>query len=284
MPGIMTPDNIQAALESLESELPSLTGKEAWETIKDEFRALKHRLQESDDPEERDRLASELVDLLVPYKHARDQLREETRLRHIRAVLQDTIETDLPAFVATMSVDNKIVEPSADIAMKSMVVDLDQEEAGLRLITIKEGGIEPGKSIKIRNFHLDLLSMTELIAGASSVLITVADPVIAGVLLIIGSLTKVPRAITSQLSEQETSVFWGLVLARDRDNSAEESLIAECANDERVKHGRLPLTNEGVRDALQKLEKLKSVELVKGKEDIEEKENTWRIVEKYEIR
>ena len=71
-------------------------------------------------------------------------MREETRLQHIRAVLQDTIETDLPAFVATMSMDNKIVEPSADIAMKSMVVDLDQEAAGLRLITIKEGGIELG--------------------------------------------------------------------------------------------------------------------------------------------
>ncbi|MEA1893887.1 MAG: hypothetical protein U9N36_01545 [Euryarchaeota archaeon] len=284
MPGIMTPDNIQAALESLESELPSLTGKETWETIKDEFHALKHRLQESDNPEERDRLASELVDLLVPYKHARDQLREETRLQHIRAVLQDTIETDLLAFAATMSVDNKIVEPSADIAMKSMIVDLDQEEAGLRLITIKEGGIEPGKSIKIRNFHLDLPSMTELIAGASSVLITVADPVIAGVLLIIGSLTKVPGTITSQLSEQETSVFWGFVLARDRDNAAEESLIAKYTNDERMKHGRLPLTNEGVRDALYRLEKLKSVELVKGKEDTEEKENTWRIVEKYEIK
>ena len=120
--------------------------------------------------------------------------------------------------------------------------------------------------------------MAELIAGASSVLITVVDPVIAGVLLTIGSLTKVPRAITSQLSEQETSVFWGLVLARDRDNSAEESLIAEYTNDERKKTGRLPLTNEGVRDALHRLEKLKSVELV------EEKENTWRIVEKYEIK
>ncbi|KAF5416053.1 MAG: hypothetical protein C5S48_04195 [Candidatus Methanogaster sp.] len=283
MPGIMTPDNIQAALESLESELPSLTGKEAWETIKDEFRALEHGLQESDDPEERDRLASELVDLLVPYERARDQLREETRLQHIRAVLQDTIETDLSAFVATMSVNNNIVEPSADIAMKSMVVDPDQEEAGLRLITIKEGGIRPGKSIKIRNFHLDLPSMTELIAGASSVLITVADPVIAGVLLIIGSLTKVPRAITSQLSEQETGVFWGLVLARDRDNAAEESLIEEYTNDERMKHGRLPLTGEGVRDALHRLEKLRSVELVEGKEDTD-KENTWRIVEKYEIK
>lgn len=282
----MTPENIQAALDSLESELPSLTGKDVWDSIKDEFHTLKQRLQESDDNEERDMLASELIDLLVPYERARDRLREEIRLQHIRAVLRDTIETDLPRFAATIGVDSKIVEPSAAVILESIVVDLDREESGVRLIKIKEGGIEPGKSIKIRNFHLDLLSMTELIASSTitvTTVITQPDPhiVVAGVLLIINSLTE---TVTIPLSEEDTTVFWGLVLARDRDSSAEESLIAECTNDERVKHGRLPLTNEGVRDALHRLEKLKSVELVEGKEGTEEKENTWRIVEKYEIR
>ncbi len=128
------------------------------------------------------------------------------------------------------------------MVLKSIVVDPDDSE--VRLIKIKEGGTEPGKSVKIRNFHLDLLSMTELIA---TTLITVADPVVAGVLLIIGSLTRIPKAITIEISEQETSVFWGFVLARDADNSAEESLIAEHTNNERKKNGRLPLTNEGVR-------------------------------------
>lgn len=274
MSSIMTPENIQAALDSLESELPSLTGKDVWDSIKDEFHTLKQRLQDSNDPEERDILASELIDLLVPYERARDRLREEIRLQHIRAVLRDTIETDLPAFAAKMEMDSKIVEPSAAVILESIVVDLDQEESEVRLIKIKEGGIGPGKSVKIRNFHLDLLSMTELIATS---IITAADPVVAGVLLIIGSLTKVPKAVTIQLSEQETSVFWGLVLARDVDNSAEESLIAEYTNVEREKTGRLPLTNEGVRDTLYRLEKLKSVELV------EEKQDTWQIVEKYEI-
>jgi hypothetical protein len=268
----MTPDNIQAALDSLENELPSLTGKEAWDSIKDEYHTMKQRLQDSNDPEERDIIASELIDLLIPYEHARDALKEET---HIRAVLRDMLETaDLPAFAAKMGVDNKIVEPSEAVIMKSIVVGPD--ESGVRLIKIKEGGIEPGKSVKIRNFHLDLPSMIESIASAGA-RIPVTDPVVAGVLLTIGILTKVPKAITIQLSEQETSVFWGLVLARDADNAAEESLIAEYTNDERKKTGRLPLTNEGVRDALHRLEKLKSVEPVEGKED------TWRIVEKYEI-
>ncbi|KAF5416786.1 MAG: hypothetical protein U9N46_05350 [Euryarchaeota archaeon] len=278
MPGIMTPDNILAALESRKSELPSLTGKEAWEGIEDEFHRLKRMLQESDDSEERDRLASELIDLLVPYKHARDQLREEIHLQNniradIRAVLRDTLETaDLPAFAAKIGVDNKIVEPSADVIIESIVVD-DLEE--VRRIEIGKGG-EHGKSAKIRNFHLNLRSMTELITGAIPVIIA-PNPliVVAGTLQIICSLTK---AITIPLSEEETSVFWGFVLARDRDNSAEESLIAKYTNDERVKHGRLPFTNEGVRDALHRLEKLKSIELVEGKQD------TWRIVEKYEIK
>ena len=272
MSSIMTPDNILAAFENLESQLPSLTGKEAWETIKDDFNTLKLNLQDSNDPEERDRLTSELVDLLVPYKHARDRLKDEILLQHIRGVLRDTMETDLSAFAAKIGVDNKIVESSAAVVLKSIVID--QEESGVRLIKIKEGGVEQGRSIKIRNFHLDLLSMTELIATS---IVTAANPVVAGVLFIIGSLTKIPKAIMIQLSEQETSVFWGLVLARDADNSAEENLIAEYTNNERKKNGRLPLTNEGVRDALRRLEKIKSVELVEGKQD------TWRIVEKYEV-
>ena len=272
MSSIMTPDNILAALESLESQLPSLTGKEAWETIKDDFDTLKLSLRDNNDPEERDKLASELVDFLVPYKHARDRLKDEIRLQHIRVVLRDTMETDLPAFAAKMGVDQKIVESSAVVVLKSIVIDQDESE--VRLIKIKEDGVEPGKSVKIHNFHLDLRLMTELILGST---ITIADPLIAvaGVLQIISSLNK---AITIQLSEQETSVFWGLVLARDADNSAEENLIAEYTNNERKKNGRLPLTNEGLRDALRMLEKIKCVELVEGKQD------TWRIVEKYEIK
>ena len=124
--------------------------------------------------------------------------------------------------------------------------------------------------------------MTELIASTTitgTTVITQPDPhiVVAGVLLIINSLTE---AVTIQLSEEETSVFWGFVLARDRDNSAEECLIAEYTNDERIKHGRQPLTNDGVRDALRRLEKLKSVEPVEGEQDTD----IWRIVEKYEIK
>jgi hypothetical protein len=51
MSNIMTPDNIQAALDSLESELSSLTGNEAWGIIKDEFHTLKPMLRDRNDPE-----------------------------------------------------------------------------------------------------------------------------------------------------------------------------------------------------------------------------------------
>jgi hypothetical protein len=277
MSNIMTPDNILAALENMESELPSLTGQEAWATIKDDFHTLKLKLKDSNDHEERDRLASELVDFLIPYEHARDRLKEEIHLPNIQAILRDTMETDLVEFVSKMDLDNNVVEPSAAVVLKSIVVD--SEESKVRLIKIKEGGIEPGKSMKLSNFHIDLLSMIELIGPSIlTTTLTAADPVVAGVLLIIGNLTKIPKMITNELSEKETSVFWGFILARDADNLAKESLIAEHTNHVRKKNGRLPLTNEGVRDALRMLEKLKSVELVEGKQD------TWRIVEKYKIK
>lgn len=52
MSSIMTPGNILTALDSLEGELPSLTGKDAWETIKDEFYTLMSQMRNSNDPEE----------------------------------------------------------------------------------------------------------------------------------------------------------------------------------------------------------------------------------------
>ena len=281
MSSIMVHGNILAALNSLEGELPLLTGED-WETIRDEFYTLMSQMRNSNDPEERDRLASDLVDLLLPYEHARDRLKEEIRFQHIRTVLQDTMKTDLPAFAKAMGLDKKIVEPSAAVALESIMAELEDSgvsEAGVRLIKIKEGGIDVGKTIKIRNFHLDLAMIGELAASTTMTvdnIIHQLDPqiVIAGVLLIIRSLT---RAITIQLSEQETSVFLGFVLARDADNMAEEELITKHTNNERVKIGLLQLTNEQVKNILYRLKALKSVELVKGKQDI------WRIVEKYKI-
>lgn len=192
------------------------------------------------------------------------------------------METDLPAFAKAMGPDKKPVEPSVAVALESIMAkpeDSGVSEAGVRLIKIKEGGIDVGKTIKIRNFHLDLAMIGELAASTTMTvdkIIHQPDPqiVVAGVLLIIRSLT---RAITVQLSEQETSVFWGFVLARDANNVAEEGLITESTNKERVKIGLLPLTNEQVKNILCRLKALKSVEFVKGKQDI------WRIVEKYKI-
>lgn len=281
MSSIMVPGNILAALNSLEGELPLLTGED-WETIRDEFYTLMSQMRNSNDPEERDRLASDLVDLLLPYEHARDRLKEEIRFQHIRTVLQDTMKTDLPAFAKTMGLDKKIVEPSAAAALESIMAEPEDSgvsEAGVRFIKIKEGGKDVGKTIKIRNFHLDLAMIGELAASTTMTvdkIIHQPDPqiVVAGVLLIIRSLT---RAFTIQLSEQETSVFWGFVLARDADNVAEEELITKYTNNERVKIGLLQLTNEQVKNILCRLKALKSVELVKGKQDI------WRIVEKYKI-
>jgi len=248
MSSIMTPGNILAALDSLEGEMPSLTDEDAWETIKDEFLTLRLRLRGSNDPEERDRLASELIDLLVPYEHARDALNEEIRLQHIRAVLRDTMETKLLAFAREMDLDEKMVEPSAAVALESIMAEPEDSvvsEAGVRFIKIKEGGKGAGKTIKIRNFRLNLIMIGELAASITMTadkMIHHPDPqiVVAGVLLIIRSLTG---AIAIRLSEQETSVFWGFVLARDKDNKAEEGLITKYTNKEREKN-RTPAAHQ----------------------------------------
>jgi|LGOV01.1.fsa_nt_gb hypothetical protein len=282
MSSAMTPETILAALTSLEEELPPLVGLKSWKSIEKEFQAHMHRLQHSSDPVDREISASELVNIVAPYDDARERLREEIYLQHIRAVLRDTMEKELPPIAAAIGVDDKVITPSADVALQSMVTEPAKSGApkdGVRLIKIKTCGIGGGKTIKIRNLHLDLGVLIDLGAGVTmTVSKIVGQPhpiiIVAGVLLTIRSLMK---AMTVSLSEQEASVFWGLIGAQNASIRADKTAIRKHTNSERTQYGLSALNENQVTEALKRLQALKCVKVSVQKPE------TWRIVENYTI-
>ena len=278
MSSVMNPDNILGAFAVLESELPLLTGKD-WQAVEKKLRILKLQIRESKNPGERDRLASKIVDLILPYKLARNRFNEGICLQHIRSVLQDTLENDLPEFARTMGADKKTVKASADVALKLLAAESTSSGAGVRLVKIKPGGIEGGKTIKTRNLHLELGVLIDLGAGATmTVSKIVGQPhpiiIIAGILLTIRALSK---AMTFPISEREASVFWGLIQTQRVSACADKPAITTHTNNERTKYGLCALGENQVTDALKRLQALKCVELS------EQKPDTWLIVENYEI-
>src|SRR5690606_41300215 len=96
----------------------------------------------------------------------------------------------------------------------------------------------------------------------------------AGVLLIIRGLLK---ATTEEISEQDASVFWGVIQAQ-RHNVARRvttARVLEHTNQERAKVQLPSLTEQQDRPALYNLVELGSVEQVDKEHEI------WCIIEKY---
>jgi len=237
------------------------------------------QIRESKNHEQRDRLASKIVDIILPYELARDRFNEEICLQHIRSVLKDTLENDLPEFARTMGADKKTVKASTDVALKLLATESTSSGAGVRLVKIKPGGIDGGKTIKTRNLHLELGVLIDLGAGATmTVSKIVGQPhpiiIIAGILLTIRAVSK---AMTFPISEREASVFWGLIQAQRASACADKPAIATHTNNERTKYGLCALGENQATDALKRLHALKCVELS------EQKPDTWLIVEDYDI-
>ncbi len=190
-------------------------------------------------------------------------------------ITSSTLEPDLVALAAEMRLPASIAKPSADVAARMMLA-----EHTTRLIDMPPDGLGGGKSIKLRNLHLDVNQLSGLTLGAIAAAQNVVDKphplvIAAGVLLTIRSLID---AMTVKISERDATVFWGLIQARGRDDTARESDIREEANKARAEIGLDPLSENEVRNALRTLATLKSVEAVAKKRD------TWRVIEKYKVK
>jgi hypothetical protein len=263
-----SPLNVLVAFQRMLPDLPGLVGPE-WPQIEREVREKLARLRASADSRERMALSTDLVKLALGHEAAHQRLNAELE---IQAQLGDYLEEQgiageaarASAVALSWSIDPADVPSAEDLAT--------------RKVTIRPGGIDGGKSVKLRNLRLDLGEFSELAAGAMVTGMDIIDKphaliIAAGVLLTVRALTK---AMTVEIGEQEASVFWGFVQVREADNCASEAAILETTNAERAKYGMEPLTNVQFRNALRRLEQLKSIAPAGDP-------GRWRIIERYKI-
>lgn len=281
MSDLMSPLNILTAINRIEKDLETLIGPEDWKRVGSKITAIIHRLRESDNQAEQEDLSDELIDIVRDFKSAQDRFRIELE---IQAAFKEELAQDLRRITKESS-DNKILETSIEAAHYAVdwsfnPGELPSPEAfRTRRISINPGGKKGGKSIKFSNLRLEFGEMSEIAGGAMLAGYAAIDkphPLIIAASLLL-TIRAVMKAMTVQVSEQDTSVFWGFIQARDRYNQALEGAILDITNQEREKYGLEPLSQLQLRNSLVNLESLKSVERIASKAGL------WRIVENYTI-
>ena len=154
-----------------------------------------------------------------------------------------------------------------------------EAETQSRTVTIQRDFSE-GKSVKFRNFKLDLSGFAKLAADFALLGQDALDKpkpmvVAAGVLLTLWTLRG---EMTEKLSEQEASVFWGMAMACAHKSPrwATKTRIAEATNAERAKVGLKTLDEGQVQHSLIRLIEISAIARVRGQD------NTYEMIEDVE--
>ncbi|MEO8391859.1 MAG: hypothetical protein ABI700_02600 [Chloroflexota bacterium] len=260
------PSYVLAAFTNLQPELPDLLGSDVWSRIRDEFQVRFETLISGHDDIQQLQAAIQLIELIKPYGNARERLQQEL---------------DATAALHTF-ISAKIIDPTAAALLEAILpaIQLNDAEANtetLRHITLHEGGLGGSKSLKASNLRVDFSQAAEIVAGAIIAGADIIDKpraliIIGSVLLTISALTK---AVTVTVSEQDTSVFWGLIQARGKDNVVSEQKAFTITNRERAKFGLGKLTRRAFTKSLQALRQLKTIEPLPDQH--------WLLVENYKI-
>lgn len=270
MSNLMNSKNILAALNSIQSELPSLVGIDDWVKISDIFSRKLDQLRHSNEDIERQQLSANLIGMLAPYDDARERLKAAILAESKQEDLYSSIIGDLASVAEQMGLKGVRAKLGAE--------GLQSSSEQVRLMLMKEG-FNKVKSIKLKNLTFDFSEMSELAAGIFATVSKIlgdTHPILmaAGVLLIVRCFYK---AMTVEIAEREASVFWGFIQACKKGKTASETAIIENTNKERVRVGLETLTSDQVKNALYKLASIKSVT------PIRDKPKTWYIIENYKI-
>ncbi|MBZ0284470.1 MAG: hypothetical protein K8L97_27265 [Anaerolineae bacterium] len=283
-PNPNAPHFVLAAVTRIYPHLSSLIGTENWNTIQPEIDAYIRELEAQPNA---DLANTQLFGLLARYESARLRMAQELK---VQEVITAIISPQMEQFAISLGIDPTSIDGLIAAAYAHMMWEVDpatipapEEDVRLKGITLRDGGIG-GASVKFKKLQLDLGGGANLAAGfiATAVGIIAAPTVplalpllvVAGVLSTIGSLHNATKL---ELSEQEASVFWGMICAIGEMKGAGlyEATIVAATNAEREKYGLEPLKDAQMRHSLTKLERIKCIEKL---------DNTYRIIEPFTIK
>jgi hypothetical protein len=274
------PHFVLAAAKRIYAELPMLVTDSEWANIQPQVDTCLAALETQPD----NFLAStQLVGLLAQYEPARLRLAQEMK---VQEVISANISHEMAKIAGQLGLNPNAIDGLAAAAYARLTWEVDpetvpapDEEVRTRGITLSDGGVGGAKSVKFRNMQVELWDFTKVAAGfVTTVFDTVAMPhpllIAASVILTAAALHD---ALKVELSEQEASVFWGMIRAElnGKRGGLSEEIVLATTNDERKRYGLQPLSSLQVRHSLRKLEQIASIEMSDG---------VYRIVERYTIK
>lgn len=260
---VYLPEYILSALKTVEDELITLVG-ENWSQIANKYNELKQSLSD----ESRKLLASvEIIELFSPYEVAQKKI--------MTAIIRQDEVGDILLMIADI-IPRLNINPQISTAITEAI----QPSNRMRHILVHN--IDEVRSFKLGNIKFELGEMHIL---GTAIMTIVADKFAgtnAGPLIIaVGILSiaqKLIKEMTVKFDEREATVFYGFAKIVGDDKIATECEIQKAANSARDEIGLNPLDSTQLRNALHQLEKLKTVELVSGKNE------TWCIKENFCIK
>ncbi len=270
------PHFVLAAVKRLYAVLPDLVGETAWNEIQDQVDAYIAALETK--PNEY-LVSTQLVGLLAQYESARQRLAAEIK---VQEVISRNIAAQMQVIAQALGFDPTTTDGLSAAAYAHLEWEVDPAtipapgEDANRSITMTEGGVGGAKSVKFKNMRLDLGDFSKIAAGFVTTGFDILDKphpllIAAGVLLTIHALHDTMKI---DLSEQEASVFWGMIHSGKLKPTKTE--IMNATNAEREKYGLEPLKEAQVRHSLVKLAQIKSIE--------QTGDSTYRIIENYTIK
>ena len=129
------------------------------------------------------------------------------------------------------------------------------------LITMSAGGRRGARSRKLGNLALNLGKLVGTLASGTVAVagITTAAPWLAflGALVLWDSIWS---KMNLEIQEREASVLWAMWATRDDKNRVPQAGLLESVNAERARHGRAPLSQAELDDALATLSRMHTIE------------------------
>lgn len=266
---------VLAAVKRIYGELPSLTGAEAWSSIQPQVDAHIKTLEAEPDAF----LAStQLFGLLAQYEPARQRMADEI---NIQADLSQSLEKQLRQIAEELGFDTRITAGLTAAALANLAWEADPEtipsaeELQRSRLKLEQGGVGGATSVSFKNMRLSKWDFATVAAGFVTTGFDMANtphPIfIAGCIVLVARMLR--DKMTLHLSEQDASVFWGMIRAGEQ-GELDKTAIMATTNAEREKYRLDPLSENQLERSLETLEKIKSIEKVG---------DVYRIIERFKI-
>ncbi len=252
------------AVEQLWNELPNILNEADYKCFKASYLKTIQDLEQTENESRQAELLLPLMNAIWKLPLVNNRLQE---IRNEKSLLKPII-LGLGAILSSLGLGNR------------ENIDAYIYNNRVRTILIKPGGIGETKTIKFQNLEFDFGDFGGLAVGivlAAQEAVEKKHPIIlaASIIMIASSIYK---ASTKVISEQEATVFWGLINIVGSSKQATFQSIFRCTNSERTKLGLDLLTKEQAKASLLKLQEIKAIEMV------DEKHHVWKIIEKYKIK